>query len=140
RMAFQAGERTHECGNALRLSVSSCDGVGRGGGGRMSEESEVELVAELVGQLHRAAWQGSWPGVLEELARALQVDEVQIVVHRGRRWEVLMSSTAPRNPGPLASSWAGREVRLVTQPDPSPREGMRRALERLVPQVLDLAR
>ncbi len=106
----------------------------------MSEEGEVELVAELVGQLHRAAWQGSWPGVLEELARALQVDEVQIVVHRGRRWEVLMSSTARRNPSPLTSSWAGREVRLITQPDPSPREGMRRALERLVPQVLDLAR
>lgn len=106
----------------------------------MSEESEVELVAELVGRLHQAAWQGSWRVVLEEIARALEAEEVQIVVHRGRRWEVLMSSAAEDKPGPLATSWGGREVRLVTRPDPVPREGIRRAIERLVPQVLDLAR
>jgi DNA-binding CsgD family transcriptional regulator/PAS domain-containing protein len=106
----------------------------------MSEEREIGLVAELVGQLYRAAWQGSWLGVLEELVRALEVEEVQIVVHRGRRWDVLMSSAGKRSPGPVASSWAGRDVRLVTRPDPAPREGIRRAIERLVPQVLDLAR
>lgn len=101
---------------------------------------DLETVAELVGELHRAAWTAEWDTALRGLADRLGVAEVRIVVQGSRGWEVAIAAGTRPSRRRSLQGLSERPLALWLEPRPGPAlEPLVRVIEDQLTAVLRLA-